>query len=435
MLNTDDPKIRELLLKGKYGLEKENLRVLADGTLSRTPHPMPGDKHIVRDFSENQIEINTAPHDTVREAMRELAGHEKRLRDRLASLDTKEYLWPFSNPPYIGGPEDIPVAQFEGEEASKTTYREHLADVYGRYKMTFSGIHVNYSFDEDLLKREAELAEEDFRSFRDGFYVDLAAKMSVYGWLIVALTAASPVVDGSFFDPADRNDTVFTDEASLRCSKDGYWNFFDPVLDYTDISGYAESIEKYVQDGTLDASTELYYPVRLKPSGAYDVRKLKESGADHIELRMFDLDPLTPSNLDERDVEFAKLLMVYLAAQDPVEITEQEQINAIRNFKEAARFDLENVGIRMPGEDVPFTEAAESMLAGMSEFYEAASDSPEDGSEEPEDGASLAPADVLAYESEKIEDPKKRYAGRVAEAYGKDYVRKALQELTGQGRK
>ena len=48
------------------------------------------------------------------------------------------------------------MAEFNGMESSKTVYRDYLSDRYGMYKMTFSGIHVNYSFAEELLKKEFE---------------------------------------------------------------------------------------------------------------------------------------------------------------------------------------------------------------------------------------------------------------------------------------
>ena len=63
-----------------------------------------------------------------------------------------ERLWVLGNPPYIENEKDIPVALFEGENVSKTAYRDYLSDKYGRYKMTFSGIHVNFSFSEELLQ-------------------------------------------------------------------------------------------------------------------------------------------------------------------------------------------------------------------------------------------------------------------------------------------
>ncbi len=94
MLHLDDKFIREHLLDGLFGLEKENLRVLGDGTLSHTPHPAPGDEHIVRDFSEGQAEINTDPYPTAEEAVAALVRHEQNLVDRLRDLPEREYLWP-----------------------------------------------------------------------------------------------------------------------------------------------------------------------------------------------------------------------------------------------------------------------------------------------------------------------------------------------------
>ena len=151
MLHIQDEYIRNNLLKGAFGLEKENLRVMSDGFLSHTPNPVTDDEHIVRDFSEGQMEINTDPYPSAEEAVEALVRHEKDLVSVLSGLPEREYLWPFSNPPYIKGEDDIPIAEFEGEDAWKTEYRKHLSCVYGRYKMTFSGIHVNYSLDEEQV--------------------------------------------------------------------------------------------------------------------------------------------------------------------------------------------------------------------------------------------------------------------------------------------
>ena len=126
MLHLDDSYIREYLLKGSFGLEKENLRVLRNGFLSHTPHPALGDSHIVRDFSEGQTEINTDQYDYAEAAVDALVRHEHDLTSLLKKLPEREYLWPFSNPPYIKGEDDIPIAVFEGEDAWKTEYRKHL---------------------------------------------------------------------------------------------------------------------------------------------------------------------------------------------------------------------------------------------------------------------------------------------------------------------
>lgn len=416
MLHLQDKYIREHIFDGEFGLEKENLRVMSDGSFSHTPHPAPGDPHIVRDFCENQIEINTDPYPSAEEALAALVKCEENLKDKLASFDDPEYLWPFSNPPYIKGEDDIPIAVYTGDEAWKTEYRKHLSGVYGRYKMTFSGIHVNYSFAEDLLKREAEITgASDYRSFKDDFYMQLTEKMSYCGWLLVALTAASPVVDGSFtggiFD-----ETVNTGMSSLRCSESGYWNFFDPVFDYSSLDRYVDSIEEYVTSGKLNASSELYYPVRLKPNSMYSVENLRNHGAGHIELRMYDLNPLVPEGVDIRDIEFAKYLIVYLAMGGRIRLTEEDQINAVRNFKNAAHYDLDNTEIIGKGGFVEnIRDASIGVLDCMKEFYMSMLADKQDM------------IDVIDFERSKMTDETKRYAHRVLEEYGQDFVKRGMK--------
>ena len=135
MLHIEDEKVKQHILDGHFGLEKESLRVLDNGKFAHTPHPFPEDAHIVKDFCENQTEINTGVHDSIRDAVEELRFHSCRIQKRLQELPQREYLWMFSNPPYIENERDIPVALFEGEHVSKTAYRDYLSDKYGRYRM------------------------------------------------------------------------------------------------------------------------------------------------------------------------------------------------------------------------------------------------------------------------------------------------------------
>ncbi|MGM9661135.1 MAG: hypothetical protein ACI3WQ_11095, partial [Faecousia sp.] len=346
MLHADHPKVRQLLLKGNFGLEKESLRVDEDGFLSHTSHPFPNDDHIVRDFCENQTEINTSVTHSAAEAVQALVNYNSRIQKTLKRLPHREYLWPFSNPPYIRNEADIPVARFFGEQAGKTEYREYLSDRYGRYKMAFSGIHVNYSFDETLLREDFALSgEPDFDAYRNQLYVVLAEKAAAYGWLLVALTAASPLLDSSFVEKGKFDTDTFNGMASTRCSEMGYWNYFAPIFDYSNIRAYADSIQHYVDDGLLRFPTELYYPVRLKPRGVNNLNTLREDGVDHIELRMFDLNPLVPAGIDERDLTFAQLFLVWLASTPREFLSTKAQVQAVQNFKNAAHYDLKTVKI------------------------------------------------------------------------------------------
>ncbi|MBQ9166153.1 MAG: hypothetical protein IJX71_04435, partial [Oscillospiraceae bacterium] len=381
--------------------------------MSHTSHPFPDDNHIVRDFCENQTEINTPVAPSAHEALQALGEYDRRIQRRLRRLPRREYLWPFSNPPHIRNEEDVPVARFYGDLASKTEYREYLSDRYGRYKMTFSGIHVNYSFGEELLRADFALSgETDFTSYKDQLYVVLAERAAAYGWLLVAVTAASPLLDNSFVEKGKFDGDTFNGMASTRCSEMGYWNYFTPIFDYSDIRAYADSIQRYVDDGLLRFPTELYYPVRLKPRGQNDLNTLREQGVDHIELRMFDLNPLAPHGLDERDVVFAQLFLVWLASTPREDFSVKAQVQAVQNFKNAAHYDLKTVKIVLPhGQVCSVTEAALWVLSLMDEFY-----------------ADFPPKvrEILDFEREKFIDGDNRYAWQIRRTYDGGFVRKGM---------
>ena len=413
MLHVENDDVEKRILEGNFGLEKESLRINKDGMLSHSLHPFPDDAHIVKDFCENQTEINTSVHTSVKEAMEELEFHNRRIYEKLKNLPGGEYLWPFSNPPYIQNESDIPVAVFEGASVSKTAYREYLSAKYGRYKMTFSGIHVNYSFSEELLKANFKYEQEtDYQEYKNQFYLELAQKMAAYGWLLVAVTAASPLLDSSFVEKGIYNQDVFTGMASVRCGEMGYWNEFAPILDYRSISAYADSIRKYVDNGLLKAASELYYPIRLKPAGENNLESLCKNGVNHIELRMFDLNPLVSVGVEEKDIVFAQLLMVWLAAAPNRPFSEKDQIQAVQNFKNAARYDLKTVNILTPeGKIYSVAHAAIKIIDRMKEFYSS---------------LSLDVDAILQFEYEKFTDADNRYAWKIRKQFGNGYVKKGL---------
>lgn len=381
MLHIEDKRVRQRLLQGNFGLEMESLRVTADGHLSHGVHPFDvADHHIVRDFCENQTEINTSVHKSIDDVMNELAEHRRRIVQKLSAMPEPELLWPFSNPPYIINEEDVPVAQFYGADKGKTSYRNMLSDKYGRYKMTLSGIHFNYSFAGDLLRDnyEAETgirvykdtSDVAYREYLDKLYLTLAHHSMTYGWLLVALTAASPLLDSSYFCQGESGGDIFLGMSSVRCSEQGYWNYFTPVLDYTNVQTYTDSIQRYVDLRLINAPSELYYPVRLKPRGVNSLETLRRDGVNHIELRCIDLNPLTTDGVDARDIRFAQLLLVWLASMPSTPFGADEQTLAVQNYKTAAHFDLRTCKVTLP--DVGVMQADEAirlLLHRMDRFY------------------------------------------------------------------
>lgn len=306
------------------------------------------------------------------------------------------------------------MAQFYGELAGKTAYREYLSDRYGRYKMTLSGIHVNFSFDDDLIAAafEAQGGFASVEDYRNQLYVELAEKAAAYGWLITAVTAASPLMDQSFWEKGRSNADEFCGMASVRCSELGYWNFFAPVFDYTSLDRYVDSIQRYVEDGLLRYATELYYPIRLKPAGENRLDALRE-GVNHIELRMVDLNPLAPAGIDVRDVEFIHLFLLWLASLPRMELTPKDQVQAVQNFKNAAHYDLKTVKIVMPsGKPAAVADTALEVLYQMTDFYR-----------------ELLPSaiPVLEFETAKFTDPENRYAWIIRREFSGGFVRKGLE--------
>ena len=409
--NFSHPDVREFLYSGGFGLERETLRVDGNGRLSQIAHPFGDDPHISRDFCENQVEIITPPTDSPHNAVESLHALHRKAAANLLSLPTgREILWPFSNPPFITGEDEIPIANFRGGQSEKTVYREYLARKYGKKKMLFCGIHCNFSFHESLLQAGyEESGMETFRAYKDAVYLTLAQRLVEYGWLIVWLTAASPVSDPSLFEKGIDGSRY----ASPRCGDVGYWNDFVPVLDYDSIEQYTESIWRYIKEGAIVSPSELYYPIRLKPKGENRLDHLRLNGVNHIELRMLDVNPLTPVGIFEEDIAFIQLLILWLMSLEESELDETAQKNAVNNMKTAALYDEQHIMIERGGECKPIREAAAEVWHAMRDFFRSLD----------------APEEIFAIlddQRRKINDARNRYAVIIREQYGDNYSAKGL---------
>lgn len=342
-------------LEGHFGIERETLRVDRSGRLAQTPHPFGDDPHITRDFCENQIELVTPVCSSISEALASLAALDRQVQQKLA--ENGEQLWLYSNPPHIENEDEIPIAAFTGSHSSKRHYREYLEQKYGKRLMLFSGIHFNFSFSEDYLQ-ELQPDGEASGSFRDVLYLRLYKQLMMHSYLLVMLTAASPYYDASF-DEDGASGLLRSRYASMRNSERGYWNHELPLLDHTDLRSFTDSIRQYVRSGVLHSASELYLPVRLKPRGANSLDSLAANGVDHIELRMFDLNPAAPLGIDGKDLEFAHLLMVYLLSLPDFDFTPALQTEAVSRHQQAALLEP----------DAHLTEQAAAVLQDMALYY------------------------------------------------------------------
>lgn len=342
LLDLSNPQLNRLAATAEFGIERESLRVTSDGRLAQTKHPFSGNPHIDRDFCENQVEIISDVFDSPEAMNRQLGQFLDEVNREL--IKSRELLWAFSNPPGFGSEDEIPVAQYYGAQRGKSEYRRYLAKKYGKTKMLFSGIHLNISFTESLLQAAfKESGTAVYIDFKNDFYIRLAGRLTQYAWLVVFLTAASPVADASL---GIKNRQY----SSIRCSDRGYWNNFTPFLDYTNLKSYVRSITRYIANGDLRAASELYYPVRLKPRGANSLETLLQNGVNHLELRVLDVNPLTRTGIFTEDIRFMQLLLLYLTVLPDFDFDEEKQIKAIDDVKSAAVFD--NAEIRQRAKEM-----------------------------------------------------------------------------------
>ncbi len=342
---------------GHFGLERETLRVDENGLLAQTAHPFPNDKYLDRDFCENQLELITPVCESIDKLMETLETLDCGARARLKQ--NGEYLWINSNPPHIESEADIPVARFSGEQIFKHDYRVNLERRYGKRLMLYSGIHFNFSFSEDFI-RSIRIGE--YEEFKTSLYFRLHKYLCRYSWLLTLLTAASPVYDQSLDGDGLSGDS-FDGYASRRNGEKGYWNQFVPILDYSDLNAYTESIDRYIQKGALFSAGELYLPVRMKPRGENNPALLAAQGIDHIELRMFDLNPLSPVGIMREDLEFAHYFIIYLLNLPDFDFTPELQKAAIENHMEAARFNPDTIN------GYPALNAALGLLEDIRLFF------------------------------------------------------------------
>ena len=403
------PEMKSLLLNSAIGLEKENIRIHADGNFVHTPHPF-GDKarhpFITTDFSEAQVEIGT-----------EVCSNPDQVYDQLENLHDivsttvavenaeKEYLWPISNPPLITDEAEIPVARFVGESHEKEVYRNYLSEKYGKKIMLYCGIHYNFSFDDRLIRRLHQLSgrQDDPQFIRSEVYMALAKNCYLYSWFPVLMTAASPIFHESFMDCGGPvGGGRFLGYSSLRNSKFGYWNKEQIILDYHSIDTYINSIVETVRRGELYSSSEFYSPVRLKPRGKYLMKNLRLEGVNHIELRMFDLNPLFKNGMSKDDMELMEYFLLYLAALPDFDYTPELQKISFENHIASAAYDPTSVNIVLPERTETLQQAGLRLLDEMAEFYK--------DIDVPEAVESIRKARV------RVEDPEKLYSHLVYRA-------------------
>jgi glutamate--cysteine ligase len=357
----------ELVRHGQRGVEKESLRVQANGHLSRRPHPRAlgaalTHPYITTDYSESLPEFVTPPQRTNWETLQFLSDLHAFTHRRLDG----ETLWPASMPCELDGNEAIPIADYGASNAGlmKTVYRRGLGHRYGRAMQAIAGVHFNYSPPTELWPALREHSGDDrpLDEFRSAALMGLVRNYRRCAWLVTYLFGASPALAKSF-RPEGHELLAELDAAtwhapfatSLRMSDFGYRNKSQGRLRIS-----ANSLDEYVAGMTAAVSTlepryaeigvrvdgeyrqlnanilqienEYYSAIRPKPSKASDRRPvvaLREHGVEYVEVRTLDLSPNDPAGVSQAHMRFVEALLIHclLADSPPIDAAEQEEID------------------------------------------------------------------------------------------------------------
>ncbi|MEE9346161.1 MAG: glutamate--cysteine ligase, partial [Methylococcales bacterium] len=137
-----------LLLKGLKGIEKESLRLNADGLISQQPHPKAlgatlTHPHITTDYSEALMEMVTPAFENISETLAFLRDTHQFVYQHMED----ETLLATSMPCGLNGDDDVPIADYGRSNIGrmKHVYRIGLGHRYGKSMQAISGLHFNYS--------------------------------------------------------------------------------------------------------------------------------------------------------------------------------------------------------------------------------------------------------------------------------------------------
>ncbi|WP_312933832.1 glutamate--cysteine ligase [Pseudomonas sp.] len=396
-----------LLAQCLHGIERECLRVTAEGRLAQTPHPHTlgsalTNEQITTDYSESLLEFITP---ALADPAKVLENLEEIHRFVYTGLGD-EYLWSPSMPCPLPAEEDIPIAEYGTSNIGKLkhVYRKGLALRYGRTMQCIAGIHYNFSLPEALwpLLRDAEGSQDSERDFQSKMYIGLIRNFRRYSWLLMYLFGASPALDAGFLrgrahqlEQFDANTLYLPYATSLRMSDLGYQSNAQAGLTpcYNDLASYTDSLRRavatpypaYVEVGThkdgewvqlntnvLQIENEYYSnirPKRVTYTGERPIQALVARGVQYVEVRCLDINPFLPVGIDLAQSRFLDAFLLLCALDDSPQLDNAECGECTSNFlavvKEGRRPGLE---LSRSGRAISLSDWATDLLDRIAPF-------------------------------------------------------------------
>lgn len=367
-----NPDSRHILPSIRRGIEKESLRITAQGLLSQRPHPRTlgsalTHPSITTDYSEALLEFITPVSTDVEDCLKSLRDIHRFVYSQLG----EELLWVASMPCILQGDDMIPVARYGTSNIAtmKTSYRIGLGYRYGRLMQTISGIHYNFSLPEDFWPhyQRAEQSKLSLQDFRTDAYFSLIRNFRRYHWLLVYLFGASPVVCESFLQGRSGHNLEKIGNSSygvpkgtaLRMGELGYQSNAQEGLfvSYNNLEEYVKSLLQalttthppYEEIGIRDAQgyrqlstsilqieNEFYSsirPKRVANSGETPISALQKAGVEYIEVRCLDVNPFLPLGIDAQQIRFLDAFLLYCLLEDSPAIDTTAHQETMDNLK------------------------------------------------------------------------------------------------------
>ena len=349
------------------GVEKESLRVAADGALAQTEHPRAlgaplTHPHITTDYSEALIEFVTAVHTDIDALLDELFALHAFTHQNLG----EEKLWVNSMPCIVRGEEQIPIARYGQCNIArmKEVYRNGLQLRYGGFMQTIAGVHFNFSLPRDFWAAFLQCKPQAMQAQQSAHYFALIRNFHRLSWLGCYLFGASPAVCKSFMqgrehllDELDSRSYYSPWATSLRLSKLGYSSNAqaDIAVNYNGVDEFVASLRRAIQtphppyqqfgvkvDGQyrqlnanlLQIENEFYSVIRPKrvcQSGESPTRALATRGVEYVEVRSLDLNPFAPTGIDADCVRFFDLLLLYCMLSPSAPLEPREWRRTVEN--------------------------------------------------------------------------------------------------------
>ncbi len=321
----------------RRGVEKESLRIAADGHLAMTPHPAAlgsalTHPHITTDFSEAQLELITGVHASVQGCEDELT----RVHQAVYRALGEEAMWVSSMPCALPPDAQIPIGRYGTSNVglSKSVYRTGLGHRYGRRMQTISGIHYNWSLP-GLTNAE---------------YFGLIRNFRRQSFVLLMLFGASPAVHSGFvagtphvLEPLSPDTMHMPHATSLRMGRLGYQSDAQTSLcvSYNSLERYAESLNdalirpwpayeaigvrgpdgdyRQLATSLLQIENEFYGTIRPKRvifPGERPLHALRERGVEYIEVRCMDLDPFVPAGITADTMRMIDVFLMHCLVTD-----------------------------------------------------------------------------------------------------------------------